>query len=135
MFCQVRMIYFCMKVSDNAPGLGQIFVVSKNSDVLIRILSLYLFTIDGATTSLYLWWSGYKKDRRAGVGIAIRMSKTVQFENVNYVSPRLMWIDLLCYGMEVRVVSAYSPTELGTVNQNNDFYRLLNNKCKPEDKR
>ena len=91
-------------------------------------------TIDNVTTTWNLFWSGYKKDRRAGVGIAIKASKSIKFGDVNYISPRLLSIDLVCYGIKVRVISAYSPTELATTSQKDNFYRLLMSNCKTQKK-
>ena len=82
-------------------------------------------TTDDETAEWNVWWSGYKRDRKYGVGIAIRISKSVIIQNIEQVSPRLMWIECVCYGIKLRIISAYAPTEDGTSSQKDDFYRQL----------
>ena len=63
-------------------------------------------TIGDETTKSNVWWSGYKRDRKYGVGIAIRVTKSIIVKNIEQVSPRLMWVECLCYGIKLRIISA-----------------------------
>ena len=73
-----------------------------------------------------MWWSGYKRKREAGVAIAVRSSKSIIIENLEQVSPRLMYIDCVCFGIKIRVISAYAPTESnGSESQKYTFYSDL----------
>ena len=56
-------------------------------------------------------------------------------EDIGHVSSRIMWIDCVCYGMKLRVVSAYEPTEQGSQNQKVNFYKELNECCVADKKR
>ena len=82
-----------------------------------------------------VWWTGHKSKRRDGVGIAIRSNKQVNVEDIGHVSARVMWIDCQIYGMKIRVISAYAPTEEGSESQKDQFYKDLNDCCKLQDKR
>ena len=90
---------------------------------------------DDNETTWNIWWTGHKRKRRDGVAIAIRKNKRVTVEDIGHVSARVMWIDCLCYGIKIRVVSAYAPTEEGSENQKDQFYKELNESCKLEEKR
>lgn len=46
-----------------------------------------------------------------------------------------MWIDCVYYGIRIRVVSAYAPTEVGSENQKNQFHKELNESGKLKDMR
>ena len=92
-------------------------------------------TLDDKTTDWNIWWSGLKKQRRAGVGIAIRSNKNIVMEDIGYVSSRLIWIDCICYGMKLRIICAYAPTEIDSQDQKDKFYNDLNQNCVIEKKR
>ena len=92
-------------------------------------------TLDDKTTDWNIWWSGLKKQRRAGVGIAIRSNKNIVMEDIGYVSSRLIWIDCICYGMKLRIICAYAPTEIDSQDQKDKFYKDLNQNCVIEKKR
>ena len=83
-------------------------------------------TIDDSINNWTVWWSGYNRKREAGVAIAIKSSKSIVIEDLNQVSPRLMYIDCVCYGTKLRIISAYAPTEAnGTQSQKDSFYSDL----------
>ena len=92
-------------------------------------------TVATSTCEWNIWWTGHKSKRRDGVGIAIRSTKSVTIEDIGHVSARLMWIDCVCYGMKIRIISAYAPTEEGSENQKVQFYKDLNECCNLEEKR
>ena len=82
-------------------------------------------TIDEKITIWNLWWCGHKHKRQHGVAIAIRSSKSITVEEISNTSPRMIWIDCICYGIKIRIVSAYSPTEAGVKSQKDSFYSDL----------
>ena len=87
-------------------------------------------TIDGQTHVWDVWWSGYKKKREYGVAVAIRSKKQIKVENICQISPRLMSVECVCYGMKLKIVCAYAPQELRPLSEKNAFYHLLNEHCK-----
>ena len=92
-------------------------------------------TIDDTKTEWDIWWSGLKKNRCQGVAIAIRKNKSIQMEDIGHILPRVMWIDCVCYGMKLRIVSAYASTEKGSQNQKETFYKELSEIYVAEKKR
>ena len=82
-------------------------------------------TIDEKITIWNLWCCGHKHKRQHGVAIAIRSSKSITVEDIFNTSPRMIWIDCICYIIKIRIVSAYSPTENGVKSQKDSFYSDL----------
>lgn len=89
----------------------------------------------GGISEWNVWWTGHKSKRRDGVGIAIRSNKCISIEDIRNVSARVMWIDCVCFGMKIRIISAYAPTEDGSGHQKDQFYKDLNDCCKLVEKR
>ena len=56
-------------------------------------------------------WSGYKRKREAGVGILIRVSKDIEINDPDFNEPRVMGINLIVHGFNLRIVNAYAPTD------------------------
>ena len=73
---------------------------------------------------------GKRKKREYGVSIAVRSKKQIVIEDICQVSPRLMYIECRCYGMKLRVVSAYASQEGRPESEKNSFYEQLNDTCK-----
>lgn len=86
-------------------------------------------TINDTKTEWDVYWSGYKKARKAGVAIAIRKSNKIKIEDFGQVSPRLIWIDCVFYGIRLRIVSAYAPTEEAKDSTKDHFYKTLRDHC------
>ena len=79
------------------------------------------------------YWSGLKRFKRYGVGIAIKNNSDIVINGVIYFSARLMAADLTVRGCKVRIVSGYAPTLSGTsLALKQQFYRDLSNISKVE---
>ena len=52
-------------------------------------------TIDDETTSWNVWWSGHKRKREHGIGIAVKSCKSITIENISQISPRVMFMDCI----------------------------------------
>ena len=71
-------------------------------------------------------WSGMKKRRDAGVGFLIKVDSKIEYSDPEINSPRVIAINMNIHGFKVRVVNAYSPTNIdGTLHKKDDFYKLL----------
>ena len=79
-------------------------------------------------------WCGKKKRRDAGVGLIIKVDKEIIVNEPEISDPRLMAINLKIYGFNIRLINAYSPTNIdGSIQQKDDFYRNLRKAaCKKE---
>ena len=79
-------------------------------------------------------WCGKKKRRDAGVGLIIKVDKEIIVNDPDISDPRLMAINLKIYGFNIRLINAYSPTNIdGSIQQKDDFYRNLRKAtCKKE---
>ena len=72
------------------------------------------------------FWSGNKKRRDAGVGILIKKDTSIIIEKPDFSSPRFLAINLKIFGFNVRVINAYSPTNIdGSPQAKDEFYRML----------
>ena len=58
-----------------------------------------------------LYWSGHSTKRHHGVGIAIKVEKGIEIEEVTPVSPRIIVAHLLLYRCSLRIICCYAPTE------------------------
>ena len=75
-------------------------------------------------------WSGNKKRRDAGVGFLIKDHPKIEISEPEVSNSRITAINMTIFGFKVRVVNAYSPTNIdGSENQKRDFYRLLQRTC------
>ena len=94
-----------MNVSDTRANLSiccfQEVRRLKKDSIFIPIM------IDDETTSWNVWWSGYECKREHGVGIAVKSCKLITIESISQISPRVMFIDCIVYGIKLRVVRAY----------------------------
>ena len=75
-------------------------------------------------------WSGQKKRRDAGVGILIKQSKDIVFDDPDVLDPRIMALNVEIRGFKIRIVIVYSHTNCdGLDNQKDIFYRSLKKAC------
>ena len=80
-------------------------------------------------------WAGNKKKREAGVGILVRVDPNIQIKDPDIQTARLITMDLVIYGFNVRLINAYSPTDSGQNETKKDlFYRELRNAFKSKTK-
>ena len=56
-------------------------------------------------------WSGYQKKREAGVGLVIRIHPDIIVGNIEYINHRIISSTMRIYGLNIKVVSIYAPTE------------------------
>ena len=82
-----------------------------------------------------LYWSGHATKRQHGVGIAIKVEKGIDIEEVTPVSPRIITANLLLHGCSLRVICCYAPTEDDSESSKNLFYSKLNKQLKCENTR
>ena len=61
-------------------------------------------------------WCGNKKRRKAGVGMIIKVDENIEIKDPDVAEPRLMALNLVVYGFNVRVINLYSPTNTDGVN-------------------
>ena len=72
------------------------------------------------------YWRGKKKRYNAGVGVLIKKSKEIQFDEPDICDPRIMALNIKVKGLSIRLVNVYSHTNCdGSDNQKDTFYRLL----------
>ena len=80
-------------------------------------------------------WSGYKRKREAGVGILIRVSKDIEINDPDFNEPRVMGINLIVHGFNLRIVNAYAPTDCdNSVEKKQKFYSDLKKACQKNNK-
>ena len=80
-------------------------------------------------------WCGRRKRRDAGVGFLIRVDPNIVIKDPDIQDPRIMAINLKVYGFNIRLVTAYSPTNSdGSENQKDVFYKQLQKACKKQEK-
>ena len=72
-----------------------------------------------------VYWSGNKLKRQHGVGIAVKYSPRVEIIEVLPISARIIVLDVVVYGCELRVISCYAPTEDSSDSTKDSFYRSL----------
>ena len=79
-------------------------------------------------------WCGMSKKREFGVGVLIKCDVGIVIGETDISDPRLIAFNLKIYGFNIRLVNAYAPTESGSVNHKDIFYRALTKACKKEEK-
>ena len=78
------------------------------------------------------FWSGMKRCKRNGVGIAIRNNSDIIINGIINVSDRLMAADVTIKGCKLRIISCYAPTLKSSLSKKQLFYRGLNSLSKVE---
>ena len=68
-------------------------------------------TLNGKTTDYEIYWKGHTSKRIHGVGIAVKVDPRIDITNVNYVSARIISMEVTFYGCSLKIVNAYAPTE------------------------
>ena len=80
-------------------------------------------------------WCGKKKRREAGVGFLIKVDSNIVIKDPDIQDPRIMTIDLIVYGFNIRVINAYAPTNSdGNQIKKDIFYRQLRKACEKREK-
>ena len=80
-------------------------------------------------------WCGNKKRREAGVGFLIKVDPNIKIKDPDVQDPRIMAMNLMVYGFNIRVINVYAPTNCdSSENKKNMFYRQLTNACKKQEK-
>ena len=71
-------------------------------------------------------WCGKKRRRDAGVGLLIKVDSEIVVSDPEISDSRLMVINIKLYGFNIRLINAYSPTNVdGSPQQKDAFYRSL----------
>ena len=72
------------------------------------------------------YWCGQKKRRDYGVGILVKVNPRIIITEPDFNTPRVMAINLTMFGFKIRVIIAYSPTNVEeNINKKDEFYRDL----------
>ena len=71
-------------------------------------------------------WSGHATKRQHEVGIAIKVDKGIEIEEIILVSARVIVANVLLYGCSLRVICCYAPTEEYSDSSKNIFCSKLN---------
>ena len=72
------------------------------------------------------YWCGQKKRRDYGVGILVKVDPRIIVTEPDFNTPRVMAINLTMFGFKIRVIIAYSPTNVEeNINKKDEFYRDL----------
>ena len=80
-------------------------------------------------------WSGLAVKRQHGVGIAIKVDKDFEIDEIISVSARIIVANVLLYGCSLLVICCYAPTEKDSDSSKNIFYSKLNKQFECEDTR
>ena len=100
----------------------------KNNSVTITNTN----TNDNIVQKYELYWSGHTTKRYHGVGIAIKVDKYIEVEEIIPVNARTIIANLSVYGCSLKVICCYAPTEEDTDSSKNSFYNTLNKHFKCE---
>jgi len=76
-------------------------------------------------------WSGFKRKREYGVGIAIKVQPGIEIGEIKAINERLMTAAVEIFGLSMKIISAYAPTEPGKESAKMKFYQNLK-KIKPD---
>ena len=98
-------------------------------EVRHRNMGRKIISLDTGEEYLFMW-CGQKRRRDAGVGILIRKSKEITFDDPDILDPRLMAMNMKVNGFSIRLVNVYSPTNSnGSDSQKDAFYRMIKKAC------
>ena len=69
---------------------------------------------------------GVKESRNTGVGILIKKTRDITFEEPDIRDPCVLAMNIQVKGFSIRLVNVYSPTNCdGSESQKDAFYRLV----------
>ena len=91
----------------------------------VRRLGVGSVLIDGINHEYEFYWSGFKRKREYGVGIAIRKIPGIEVGEIVCINERLMTAELNIFGLSVKIVSGYAPTNEAKDHAKVKFYRDL----------
>ena len=98
-------------------------------EVRYRNIGSKLITLDSGE-KFEFHWCGQKRRRDAGVGMLIKVHPDIAINHPDVLDPRVMAINLKIHGFNVRIITAYSPTNSdGSEYQKESFFRTLNKAC------
>ena len=76
------------------------------------------------------FWCGMQRKREAGVGLLIRNSEDIIIHEPDVKNPRILALNLVVYGFNVRLVNGYAPTNCNpSENKKDEFYNQLRKAC------
>ena len=78
------------------------------------------------------FWCGKKKRRDLGVAVLIRDDPRIYVDEPDVKDPILMVVNITVHGFKIRLVNAYAPTEDGSDNEKDAFYRTLGKASKTD---
>ena len=79
-------------------------------------------------------WSGFIRKREQGVALVVKNHNSIKIESIEGISPRLMYAGISIWGMTLRVIAAYGPTEASNDTTKDEFWNSLKKLCKVEKK-
>ena len=83
----------------------------------------------------HFYWCGQKKRRDCGVGILVKADPRIVLTEPDFNTPRVMAINLTVSGFKMRVIIAYSPTNVeDNDNKKDEFYKSLKKRAKTLEK-
>ena len=56
------------------------------------------------------YWCGKKRRPEAGVGFLIKVDSNVIIKDYNMLDPRIITVDLMVYGLNLKILNVYAPT-------------------------
>ena len=73
------------------------------------------------------FWSGVNKGKRAKAGVSILIKKQLMkhVTNYEYISERIMKIQINLYGRETVLIATYAPTDDSAINIKENYYEQL----------
>ena len=89
----------------------------------VRRLGVGSIEVKGKNNTYEVYWSGFKRKREYGVGIAILKIPGVEIGEISFINERLMTAELNIFGLAVKIVSVYAPTNEAKEHAKIKFYR------------
>ena len=80
-------------------------------------------------------WSGFVRKREQGVALVFKKHSSIVIKSIEGISSRLMYADLSVWGLFIRVIAAYGPTEKSNDSMKDEFWNGLKKLSKIEHKR
>ena len=98
-------------------------------EVKYRNTGKKIIELDNGVKYSFLW-CGQKKRRAAGVGLLIKSERGITLNPPDFNDPRIMGINIVVHGFKIRLVIAYSPTNVSdSESAKDEFYRKLKKAC------
>ena len=123
-----RVIHEIVKAKLSICCLQEVRRLANNSVIITN-------TTNNVEQKYELYWSGHSIKRYHGVGIAIKVNKDIEIEEVIPVSARIIVANIILHGCSLKVICCYAPTEEDSDSSKNNFYSTLNKQFKCENTR